>query len=329
MRRFLVLLCGLALIGLSCYSLATPTAVPGLVSTIVVQTAQAANTQTAAAPPVPTPTVMASCADRATPAQDAAQQAATVGSKFTLTWQLNNTGECSWHGYSIVFVSGDQLNAPDFIPVQDTLPGSTATLTVDLVAPASAGTFTGIFELRDASGRTVALEGGQSFSISVAVAALSAPTPVAAQNAAAFLHERLEQLEFEGRGFDRLPSPADLAAGKIDLDVSKTVDVGWRRFHPPQERSDTRPQLPRAEGFRDVVVCAQVQSHHPLRLLGSRGQHDDRRANACPAQLAADFIAVLLGEHNVEQDEVPVARARAPAGRLAVTRDLNFVSLNL
>src|SRR5512143_3284653 len=103
MRQLIMLLCGLALINLSCYSLSTPTPAPGLVSTIVVQTAQAAYTQTAAAaPPVPTATAVASCVDAAGLVQDAAQHETSivVGSKFTLTWQLKNTGECSWHGYS-------------------------------------------------------------------------------------------------------------------------------------------------------------------------------------------------------------------------------------
>src|SRR5512143_3942264 len=101
MRQLIMLLCGLALMGLSCYSLSTPTPAPDLVSTIVVQTAQAAYTQTAAA--APTATTVASCVDAAVLVKAGAQAETSiaVGSKFTLTWQLKNTGECSWRGYSI------------------------------------------------------------------------------------------------------------------------------------------------------------------------------------------------------------------------------------
>ena len=186
MRRLVLLLCGLALAALSCYSMNTPTPVPGLVSTIVVQTAQAAYTQTAAAPPTPTATVVASCLDKAALIPDASQASASlaIGSKFTRTWQLSNTGECSWHDYSIVFVAGERLNAPDSIAVQDTAPKSSTTISVDLVAPASAGSFTGVFELRDATGKAVTVDGAANFSLSVAVADLGKPTPLAGESVA-------------------------------------------------------------------------------------------------------------------------------------------------
>ena len=182
MRTLLVSLCGLALVAVSCYSISTPTPIPGLVSTIVVQTAQAAYTQTAiAAPPTPTAATVVSCVDSAALAQDASAEAGMsvpAGSKFSLTWQLSNTGECSWHGYSIAFVSGNRFNAPDTIPVQDTAPKSTATILVELLAPATGGSFTGAFELRDATGKAVSLGAGTSFSVTVAVADLGTATPI-------------------------------------------------------------------------------------------------------------------------------------------------------
>jgi uncharacterized protein YkwD len=188
MRKLLLLLCGLTLAALSCYSMNTPTPVPGLVSTIVVQTAQAAYAQTAAAaPPTPTAAVVSSCLDGAALIQDASQAAASlpIGSKFTRAWQLSNSGECSWHGYSVVFVSGERLSAPDSIAVQDTSPGSVTTISVDLTAPASAGSFTGVFELRDATGKAVMVDGAASFSVTVAVADLGSRTPIAGENVAA------------------------------------------------------------------------------------------------------------------------------------------------
>lgn len=190
MRRLVTLIGGLALAALSCYSIntfnAAPTADPNIVSTIVVGTAQAAATQTAAAQP-PTPTAMASCIDGAALVEDGAGGTAInvpVGSRFTVTWQINNTGDCNWHGYSLAFVSGDRLGAPDSIALQDTRLKSTATATLELVAPAASGAFTGLFELRDAAGKAVALGAGPGLSVNVTVADLSSATPLAGSEVA-------------------------------------------------------------------------------------------------------------------------------------------------
>ena len=48
MRTLLLTLCGVALATASCITVGSPTPVPGLVNTIVVQTAQVASTETAA-----------------------------------------------------------------------------------------------------------------------------------------------------------------------------------------------------------------------------------------------------------------------------------------
>ena len=180
MRTLALTLCGLALAAASCNALSTPTPVPGLVSTIVVQTAQAALIATAAAIPLPTvsPTPVAMCKDAAALIQDgSAEDSMSVpnGSKFTKAWQLSNTGECDWHGYSLAFVSGERMGAPDAIPVQDTPSKSTVIVSLDLVAPANAGSFTGLFELRDPTGKPVWIDNGQAFSVAVAVADLTPP----------------------------------------------------------------------------------------------------------------------------------------------------------
>jgi uncharacterized protein YkwD len=180
MRRLLVLICGLALAACAPAGVATPA--PGLISTIVVQTAQAASMQTAAAPR-PTLSALASCTDAVALAQDTTGEAGLsvpVGAKFSLTWQFSNTGGCNWHGYSVAFVSGERLGAADWIPLQDTPAGSSSTVSVELLAPASAGAYTSLFELRDALGNALHFGTATTFSVAVAVAdaaAAAAPAP--------------------------------------------------------------------------------------------------------------------------------------------------------
>jgi hypothetical protein len=190
MRTLLFALCGLTLAAASCNALGinAPTPVPaGWVSTIVMQTAQAASSATAAAapPPTATPAAAATCKDAAALVEDVTNAAGTnvvAGSKFIKTWQIKNTGECNWHGYSVAFVSGERMGAPDSIPVADTAPGGTVEVPMELVAPASAGDFPGTFEVRDASGEPLVIDNGAAFSFSVAVADIATPTSEAASS---------------------------------------------------------------------------------------------------------------------------------------------------
>ena len=81
----------------------------------------------------------------------------TAGEKFTKTWKLQNTGNCKWTGYTVAFVSGDKMEAPDSVPVPETEAGKTVEVSIDLVAPSDDGAYTANFELRDAEGKSIPL----------------------------------------------------------------------------------------------------------------------------------------------------------------------------
>jgi hypothetical protein len=76
------------------------------------------------------------------------------GAAFTKTWRLKNVGSCTWNkSYSIVFYSGDQMGAPTSVNFPwSVAPGQTVDLTVNMVAPASAGKYRGFWILRNSSG---------------------------------------------------------------------------------------------------------------------------------------------------------------------------------
>ena len=119
------------------------------------------------APPAASPTADTSasnaapaCQDRAVLVQDVTYPDNThvaPGEKFTKTWKIQNTGDCPWTGYSVAFVSGDRMEAPDSVPVPETKAKSMVNVSVDLIAPATEGTYTGNFELRNAQGGVVPL----------------------------------------------------------------------------------------------------------------------------------------------------------------------------
>src|SRR6476620_6570313 len=74
--------------------------------------------------PHPTP----SCHDSAVFVEDVTYPDNTnlkVGEKFTKTWKLQNTGTCKWTNYTVAFVSGDKMEAPDSLTVPQTEAGKT------------------------------------------------------------------------------------------------------------------------------------------------------------------------------------------------------------
>lgn len=118
--------------------------------------------------PSPTP----SCRDGALFVEDVTYPDHTrlkAGERFIKTWKLQNTGTCTWTGYTVAFVSGDRLEAPDSVPVPETEAKADVEVSVDLVAPEEEGNYTGNFELRDAQGESVAVGLDPTFWVKIIV----------------------------------------------------------------------------------------------------------------------------------------------------------------
>ncbi len=75
------------------------------------------------------------------------------GQAFIKTWQFQNTGTCAWSSnYLLTFSNGNTMSGSESQIAQTVNTGNNANLSVSLIAPASAGTYTGYWRLADASG---------------------------------------------------------------------------------------------------------------------------------------------------------------------------------
>lgn len=76
------------------------------------------------------------------------------GATFRKTWRLRNIGSCTWtSSYALVFDSGERMGAPTAVNFPTNVyPGQSVDLSVDMVAPSSAGHFFSYWKLRNASG---------------------------------------------------------------------------------------------------------------------------------------------------------------------------------
>ncbi len=93
------------------------------------------------------------------------------GDFFTKGWRLKNTGTCTWTtGYALVFVSGAQMEGQAVYKFTSNItPGQSVDLSINLRAPASPGTFSGNWMLRNANNKLfgAGAKGDQAFQVSV------------------------------------------------------------------------------------------------------------------------------------------------------------------
>ncbi|MBK9781423.1 MAG: peptidoglycan-binding protein [Anaerolineales bacterium] len=86
-----------------------------------------------------------------------------VEKPFTKTWRLKNEGTCTWTpGYQLVFDSGERMGGPvtqALTPV-NVAPGESLDVSVNLTAPALAGTYRSNWKIKDPAGETFALASG-------------------------------------------------------------------------------------------------------------------------------------------------------------------------
>ncbi len=131
-------------------------------------------------PHPPTPTLTPRPCNQATFVADATIPDGTElppGNHFTKVWRLKNIGTCSWTtDYALVFDSGDQMGGPAVQQLTKVVnPGETVDISVDLIAPNSAGSYRGYWRLRDAGGNIFGLSSGNAFWVDIKVVP-SAPT---------------------------------------------------------------------------------------------------------------------------------------------------------
>jgi hypothetical protein len=97
------------------------------------------------------------------------------GESFTKTWRMRSSGCAPWPtGSTWVFDSGDQMGAPESVPVPDTPLDGAADISVDMVAPDLPGTYKGFWQMQGPGG---ARFGTQVFVMIVVPG--STPTPQA------------------------------------------------------------------------------------------------------------------------------------------------------
>ncbi len=183
--RFRFVLVGMSLALAACsLSILTPERLP---TAPLFSTATLPPTRTPASAPEPGPlsspappgASASGCRDRAVLIRDVTiydGENIPRGSRFIKTWQFQNTGTCTWVGYSIVFVAGDRMGAPATAPVPLTEAQKSVNISLELTAPLSDGAYVAYFELRNAEGQPLAIGAERVFWVKITVGTPVPPT---------------------------------------------------------------------------------------------------------------------------------------------------------
>ncbi len=168
----------LLILGLACSLPSTFSSTPPAAGTLsalytaAALTVQAANTPEPTATPSPSatsafPTFSLTLPSGTPPAVVACNAAAFVrdvtiadgtvldpGEDFVKTWRLQNVGTCAWTSkYSIVFVSGDKMQAPSNAALEGRVnPGQSVDISVEMTAPSRSDSYQGYWKLRNGLG---------------------------------------------------------------------------------------------------------------------------------------------------------------------------------
>jgi hypothetical protein len=120
-------------------------------------TPEASSTPRATATPEvsPTPTTPAQC-DEAKYVSDVTVPDGTQmtpGQQFVKTWQIKNTGTCTWAtGYTLIYGYGEKMSGKAVALTSDVPPGGTTEVSVNLTAPSKVGSYTGAWRMSNAKG---------------------------------------------------------------------------------------------------------------------------------------------------------------------------------
>ena len=168
----------------------------------------------------------------------------TPGAEFIKTWQLQNTGSCTWNSsYSIFLDDGDALGAPPSVSLTAgaVAPGEKVDVSVSLKAPEEEGSYQGYWKLRNPAGQEfgVGSKGDKQFWVKIRVESQLADSyDFVAQASAATWVARgggsEVTLTFGGEDDD----PDGVAKLKGDLALENGADAGKTLVVHPRHTDD-------------------------------------------------------------------------------------------
>lgn len=107
--------------------------------------------------------------------------AIAAGEKFTKTWEIKNSGTCTWNkNYQIIFYGGERMGAETAyaFTTEDIEPGESVAISIEMTAPSTNGTYYSYWIFRNDAGQNFFVDGGSIYA-QIAVGGTATPGPTA------------------------------------------------------------------------------------------------------------------------------------------------------
>jgi len=205
----------------------------------------------------------------------------TPGSEFTKVWRIHNAGSCTWDtDYNLVFVSGDRMSGRRAIPFPGSVrPGENVDLSVDLLAPAKQGRYTGYWMLESDTGERFGIGSDAATAFWVEIRILQPNSNFAYD----FASNMCTATWRSSAGPLSCPSPTDSASGSVAFLDRPRLEDGRTENEPTLW---TRPQSTRGGWIQGVYPPYKVKENdHFLAEIGCL--YDNK---GCGVTFALDYI---------------------------------------
>jgi hypothetical protein len=149
------------------------------------------------------------------------------GTAFVKTWTLKNVGTCTWgSGYALAFDSGDQMGAPNTVPLTVSVPpNAQVTLSVNLTAPATSGQYKGYWKMQSPQSAKFGIGTGGANSFWVYITTVVLPPPCAAKDQRPSANGELTEAYYEKPvSLGGVPVVIDGVLNEWDLPLIDSVD---------------------------------------------------------------------------------------------------------
>src|SRR6266852_2778455 len=140
-------------------------------------------------------------------------------------------------------------------------------------------------------------------------------------------HQELEQSILFGSDTDGLAGPADHVIRRVQREIRNLDRFRTDLSNTPGQSAEPRQEFLEIERLGEVVIRATVEARNAIVYGVTRGEHENGDAEAGAAQLTANGIAILDGQHDIEDHQIVLVHRRVIESLLAIPRDIDRVSL--
>src|SRR5581483_7192569 len=148
-----------------------------------------------------------------------------------------------------------------------------------------------------------------------------------ADESALFHEEEFEKSILFCRKANRFSVARNCMISSVQSQIRRLKHCGSKFFSAPQERTDSRKQFFKLERLAQIIIRSAVESHYPVVNVVARGQHQHGSATAARAQFAADLKSVLLGKHDIQDDQVVIVYGGVENGLFAIRRHVDGITV--